>query len=160
VNQFNARESTISTIPHDIHRLRRKPENNFFSKRSIVAIEPLIHNGLDKLSLLLKVARETKAPLGVNAAFVAFSSDVVSEYAFGDSYDLLAIGKEVERERMSRALKSAGIASHTLKQWPWLVQFFDALPQSWISRLNPDFGLILGGQEVSSSHPRTFLVVH
>ena len=49
---------------------------------------------------------------------VAFSSNIVSEYAFGESYHLLAIGKEDKRERMSKALKSAGIASHALKQWP------------------------------------------
>jgi len=109
----------------------------------------MIRHNLDRLCMLFDSAKETQGPLGLNAVMGAFTSDVVSEYAFGESYGLLDLGKDEEREKMNQALKVAGIASHTLKQWPWLVQVFDALPVSWISWLNPDFGLLMGPHEVS-----------
>jgi hypothetical protein len=108
----------------------------------------MIYSNLDRLCILLDQAKKTRSPLGLNATIGAFTSDVVTEFAFGKSYGLLDVGKEDEREQMSKALKISGVASHTLKQWPWLVQVFDSIPYDWISWISPDFGLLLGGQEV------------
>jgi hypothetical protein len=82
----------------------------------------------------------------VNAVMLCFTSDVVSEYAFGESYNLL------QTEDFSFSLlvanKKIGEYSHSLKQFPWLVHVFNFIPQDWIARLSPDFALILGYQDV------------
>jgi cytochrome P450 len=45
-----------------------------------------------------------------------------------------------------------------MKQFPWLVHVLSFLPQKWIARLSPDFGLILGYQDVRVTLPNTVTV--
>ena len=141
----------ISTIEHDIHRARRKPENNFFSKRSVVALEPMMHRNLDKRCARMCQFRDSRTVFPLNAAMLCFTSDVVSEYAFGSSYNLL--DTEDLSPSILTANKKTGEYSHALKQFPWIIHVFNFLSQEWIARLSSDFGLILGYQDVGTKAP-------
>ena len=77
---------------------------------------------------------------------LCYTSDVVSEYAFGKSYDLLDTPDLAPS--MLQANKTTGEGSHTLKQWPWLVKVFEVIPISWVAKLSADFGLVLRYQDV------------
>ena len=144
--QFNSPGSTISTADHDLHRARRKPENNLFSKRNVIALEPIIHKNIRKVCARLEEYKKEQAPFPVNQAMLSFTSDVVSEYAFGKSYDLLDTVDLAPS--MLKANKTTGEGSNTLKQWPWLVKVFEVIPISWIAKLSADFGLVLRYQDV------------
>jgi cytochrome P450 len=132
INQFNTPGAVISTIEHDVHRARRKPENNFFSKRSVVALEPMIHRNLDKLCARMRQFRDSKTVFSLNTAMLCFTSDVVSEYAFDTSYNLLET--DDLSPSMLAANKKTGEYSHAMKQFPWLLQVFNFLSQEWIAR--------------------------
>lgn len=139
----------MSTAQHDLHRMRRKHENNFFSKRSIVALEPLIYRHVEILCNRLQEFRTSEIPLMVNDAMIAFTSDVVSEYVFGEPWSVLESADFAPW--LLSANKKAGEFSHAMKQWPWLVHILNALPISWISRVAPDVAIILNYQDVSKS---------
>ena len=149
--QFNSPGAAISTAQYDLHRMRRKPENNFFSKRSIVALEPRIHDYIAKLSKRLDEFCETKSPLTINYAMLCFTTDVVSEYVFGQPWDLLDTTDL--SPWMLQSTKRAGELSHTIKQWPWIIHIINTLPLSWVSKLDPGTAKILRFQDVRISVP-------
>jgi cytochrome P450 len=147
--QFNSPGAVISTAQYDLHRMRRKPENNFFSRRSIVALEPLIYEQVERLCERMDGYKANKSPLTVNHAMLCFTGDVVSQYAFGESWHLL--DSPDFAPWMLSANKKIGEYSHSLKQWPWLVHVLNALPLPWIAAVAPDVAMILKYQEVSES---------
>jgi cytochrome P450 len=127
--------------------MRRKPENNFFSKRSIVALEPLIYQHVDKLCDRLGQFRSSGQPLTVNHAMLCFTGDVVSDYVFGGSWDLLKSPDFAPW--MLSANKKTGELSHTMKQWPWLVHILNVVPTALLSWASPDVAKIFRYQDVS-----------
>jgi cytochrome P450 len=83
--QFNSPGAVILTAQYDLHRMRRKPENAFFSKRSIVALESAIYDHVERLCNRLEELKWKKSPLTINHAMFCFTGDVVSEYVFSES---------------------------------------------------------------------------
>lgn len=145
--QFNSPGAVVSTAAYEPHRRRRKAENNFFSKRSIVALEPLIYQQVGKLCGRLEKIRDSKTPLQVNCAMLCFTGDVVSRYVFGESWGLLDTPDFAPW--MLSANKMTGELSHAMKQWPWLVHVFNSMPISWLTKMAPDIAKIMNYQSVS-----------
>lgn len=54
VAAFGAPSSVVSTVDHELHRAQRGYLNTFFSKRSIVDLEPIIHERFDRLCMRLE----------------------------------------------------------------------------------------------------------
>ena len=106
----------------------------------------MIHRNLEELCARMEQFRNSKMVFPLNTAMLCFTSDVVSEYAFGESYNLLRT-KDFSPSLLV-ANKKTGEYSHSLKQFPWLVHVFNFIPKDWIARLSPDFALILGYQDV------------
>jgi hypothetical protein len=79
---------------------------------------------------------------------LCFTSDVVSEYAFGPQHSYNLLGLEDFAPSLLAANKKAGECSHTMKQFPFLGTVFNRLSLAWVKKLSPDFGLILEFQEV------------
>jgi cytochrome P450 len=147
--QFNSPGAVISTAQYDLHRMRRKQENSFFSKRNIVALEPIVYTHIDRLCKRLEEFKENKSPLTVNHAMLCFTGDVVSEYVFGESWHLLDTADFAPW--MLSANKKIGEYSHALKQWPWFVHILNSLPLPWIARVAPDVAKILEYEDVGNS---------
>lgn len=77
----------IATPESDLHRKRRGIVSVFFSKQSIRRVEPVIQdvirNTLDRL------ARHAASgiPVKANLLFKAAASDVITKYAFNESWN-------------------------------------------------------------------------
>ena len=123
----SGRDSIFGTVPHDHHRLRRSALNPFFSKKSILAIEPLIQEKVDKLCIALTKYAETQEPIELGLAYMAETLDIISHYAFGVSYGL------VEQPGFSPLWKD--VVSMTMESFalvrnlPWLPGLLKRLPQ-------------------------------
>jgi hypothetical protein len=48
-HRFQNPDSIQATVPHTLHRLRRQPLNQFFSKRQVLLLWPLIVEKCEKL---------------------------------------------------------------------------------------------------------------
>lgn len=140
-NRWNNPGSTQSTGPHELHKLRRAALNPFFSKKQVLALWPYIVEKSD--TLCRKIDEEycdTGKPLNVSKAFACFSLDVITEYAFGDSFndlenddfhsDLTAV--------MTQLLERVHVVTH----FPWLLRFMNSLPVSVQQRLNPGIATV------------------
>src|SRR4051812_7390200 len=79
----------ISTVSHDLHRIRRAPVNHFFSKRSVLKLEPMIRGMVEKLSSRVAGFKGSDQPLNMRNATAALAMDVVTQYAFAKPYGAL-----------------------------------------------------------------------
>ena len=140
-------KSIFGTIPHDHHRLRRSALNPFFSKRSIVAIEPLIQDKVNKLCDAVGLYIKSGKPLELQTAYMALTLDVISHYAFGETLRL------VEKEGFSPDWKKAlldMIEAGTLnRHLPWLADCLMMLPDSVATAVSTPIAFFLQVQKVS-----------
>ncbi|KAI9926006.1 hypothetical protein ASPWEDRAFT_107650 [Aspergillus wentii DTO 134E9] len=90
VSSFMADTSMVSTISHGHHRFRRALLNNFFSKKSILDLAPLVQSKVDKLMDRLEEAYKDKSIVELDAAFAGLTADVITQYCYGRSWDYLS----------------------------------------------------------------------
>nr|POE87145.1 trichodiene oxygenase [Quercus suber] len=81
--------SMVSTPDHDLHRQRRSVVNAFFSVASIRRLEPIMKNSLSKMFKHIDNASENGNIVQMHRLFKACASDVITQYAFGDSLNFL-----------------------------------------------------------------------
>lgn len=132
---FGAPDAAIATTHHDHHRLRRGAMNQFFSKASVRRVEPIIQKNLDKLLVRLREFQRSSEPITLNVAFTAFTSDIITEYSFGRSYNYLDSDdfNLAFSELMSDVHKMTGILKHV----PGIIPLMEALPNRLTTLLNP-----------------------
>ena len=122
----SGRRAIFGTVPHNLHRLRRGVLNPFFSKRSILALENLIQERVDKLCAAMSRPEDIKKPIDLGLAYTALTVDVISHYAFGEPYGL------VERPGFSPEWKdmvwSIMESFALVRNVPWLPAVLKALP--------------------------------
>ena len=156
----SGRNAIFGTVSHDLHRLRRGALNPFFSKKSILAIEPLIQEKVDKLCTILERSRESQEPVELGLAYMALTLDVISHYAFGEPYGLIEkpgfspLWKDVVRNTMeSFAL---------VRMLPWVLVLLKALPRSMVALIDEGMAFYLGLERVRkrSSQSRTRSLFH
>jgi cytochrome P450 len=79
----------FSTVNHDIHRMRRNALAKFFSRAQVTQLEPKVQRLAGRLCNKILTLGE-KAPFNVTTAYSLLSSDVISDYCFGESIGLVA----------------------------------------------------------------------
>ena len=146
---YNARsggESVFSTVGHDHHRLRRAALNQYFSKASIVKLEDLIQDKVDRLADTFRASMVKGESIETHTAFVAMTLDVISHYAFGKSFGLLEIpGFSPEWKHNLHGAIEAGIISRYL---PWLIDILFKMPLWLAIWMNPVVGFFAKFQNV------------
>lgn len=122
----SAAESIVATIDHHTHRQRRNALSGFFSAASTRRLEPIIRKNVQKLLGRMHGAGETGQPLPMHYVFRAMTSDLITEYAFGDSFHFL------DQEDFSIPyMKSTDvffILNHTFGHFPWVGSLLAAAP--------------------------------
>lgn len=81
--------ATQSTLERDIHKNRRGALTRFFSKLSVLALEPLLVEKVERLSLGVQTYVNNGRILQADTAFAALSLDAITEYCFDQSFNCL-----------------------------------------------------------------------
>lgn len=77
--------TALGTADHDLHRVRRAPMGKHFSRQQMLRLEPDIHRTLRKFcDRLLGYGERHPEPFDITMAYSCFTSDVISEYSFGE----------------------------------------------------------------------------
>lgn len=123
-----------ATGPHELHKIRRVALNPFFSKRQVLLLWPYI---IEKCATLHQKIEEwdTEKPLNLSKALGCFSIDVVTEYAFGQSFN------DFENEDFFSSLTATMdellYRVHVITHLPWILNMMASMPK-WVQRmLNP-----------------------
>ncbi|KAF2100410.1 putative cytochrome P450 [Rhizodiscina lignyota] len=132
---FGTSQAAVGTTNHELHRLRRSALNPFFSKRSVVRLEPIIHANVVKLRSKLSEWSGTRKPVNLSDAFTCLSADVIGNYAFGQSYNFINSPNFEPGWRKFMMDLSAG--TMLMKQFGWAYRMLNVLPEAIISLLHP-----------------------
>lgn len=79
----------FSTVPHEVHRMRKGALSRFFSRGQMLKLEGEVRDfaNLTVDKMLLSVGG---APFDVKEAFNCFTADIISQYAFGEPMGFIA----------------------------------------------------------------------
>lgn len=82
-------DAAFGTSDHEIHRIRRKAQQGYFTLDSVARFDPVLEGITSKLVSRLQGFKVTGEPANLSNAFRSLATDVVTEYAFHKSYNLL-----------------------------------------------------------------------
>ena len=127
--------SALATVSHDLHRQRRSVMNPYFSKQRLVKLEPMIRTKINKLAKRFSFAAQHADIIHLDVAFMALSSDIFSEYAFGYCDDFLDAPdfKGIWWKIMLGGLEGGALN----RQMPWLQPLVLGMPRSILQKALP-----------------------
>ncbi|KAI4252461.1 MAG: hypothetical protein LQ352_004272 [Teloschistes flavicans] len=137
---FSNPNSMFTTPSNELHRTRRAVLNNFFSRKSVLDLEDVVQEKVQILMEHVSKALASGTALDVHHGLRAVSIDVITDYAFGQSYGLLDqpdLGLE-----FSTLVHRLGPAAWVFRQWPWLSPIVMAIPKSVIYFINKPMGFV------------------
>ena len=148
-------KSTVATVPHELHRVRRAALNPYFSKASVRRLEPVLQQTLENLLSRFSECAKTGAIMTVNTAYKAAAIDIITGYAFGVSVDY------VKKNDYNVHYFDAVEASFEMVWWithiPWLGSLMTSIPESAVCFLMPGLKSLSQMQRVSWRVPATRL---
>ncbi|KAF9888642.1 hypothetical protein FE257_008400 [Aspergillus nanangensis] len=85
LNTIMTPNAALGTVGHDSHKVRRHIIDRVFSKLSIAKIDSMIQEKLEILMKRLNRARITGTVVDLNYTLANLTTDVISEYVYGES---------------------------------------------------------------------------
>ena len=143
---------SFGTIDHKLHRRRRAPLLNFFSKSAIEAAQEGIYSRANKLANVLSRQINAKGYADVRSAYLAFATDVITQHCFRS--DLCLLDDDSQAEEYLATFHSIALLTPIAKQFSWLLPRVMKLP-AWIGeRLSPRMALVFRLFQVSLQQKR------
>ena len=132
---FGMPQSVFSTASSDLHKIRRTAIAPSFSRRSILALEPMISEKVGKACSRLESSRSSGKAMDLRLLFTCLTTDIISEFTFVECFNLL------DTEDLApawRKLFSEGARSFQwFKHFPSLWPIFRSIPDQVIAALIP-----------------------
>lgn len=108
----------FGTVDHDLHRQRRAPVARFFSRSNVAKLEAEIKEHVQ--ALCDKLLRQPGGvPFDVKTAYSCYTADVISGYAFGESFGFLG-GQEGWRPNFREPTEALLQTTHVFRFFPFL----------------------------------------
>ncbi|KEZ38926.1 hypothetical protein SAPIO_CDS10264 [Scedosporium apiospermum] len=141
--RFGYASDTFSTVDHNLHRQRRKAISPFFSVTKIADFQPVIRAKVEKLCDKLDgYANNKGSVVRLSRAWMALTTDVISEYAFARSYDQLS-SPDFE-ETLHEALIAIYVTGHFALHFPVVFPILDMLPEWFVRWGKPEIMPVVG----------------
>ncbi|KAJ0412970.1 cytochrome P450 [Aspergillus carlsbadensis] len=138
---FSVTKSMITTINHEHHRFRRNILSNFFSKRSVVELTPMIHERVQKLIHRLEGFYKAGSVVKVDDAFMALTADIITYYSYGKLWGFLE--DENFRSDIRQASSELSAMVHWNRFFPFLAPLLMNIPVWLIGLVSPGKGRLL-----------------
>ena len=146
-SRFGYSSDTFATVDHDLHRNRRKAISPFFSAAKIADFEPTIRSKVDRLCERLdEYADSEGSVVRLSRAWMALTTDIISEYAFAKSYDHL--NSPNFEETLHEALVAVYVTGHFALHFPVLFPILDLLPEWFVRWGKPEIMPVTGLRKV------------
>ncbi|KAL8963291.1 MAG: hypothetical protein Q9193_000431 [Seirophora villosa] len=145
--------SMFTTPSNEIHRTRRGDLNPFFSRKAVFDHEHVVQDKAMRLMGRIAEALDSETAVDVHHGLRAVSIDVITDYAFGESYRLLDqpdLGFE-----FFDLVQRLGPAAWIFRQWPWLKPIVMMTPKNLVSYANKPLGFVRGLQDLLVSRRST-----
>jgi cytochrome P450 len=143
--------AAVTTIPNDLHRVRRAAISPLFSRKVVLDLEGVVQSKVEKLCRRLSETLRVGKPMDLHHGFRAVSVDVITDYAFDKSYDLLDspnLGTE-----FFDALRGMVPAFWVFQQFPFTQNLSRMLPPWLLVKMSPEMATLVRLQSVNAAHP-------
>jgi cytochrome P450 len=134
-----------ATVDHYHHRARRGYINQYFSKRSIVDLEPIIHERVDRLCGRFKSAIQTQNVISLDSAFSALTADIITSRLYGEHFDYLGI--EDFKFAVRETFEGMSLVFHLSRFIPFMMATLKLLPVAMIRSIMPSAADLLDIRE-------------
>ena len=135
VAAYTVPQAVLATVDHDLHRVRRGLLSSYFSKRSIVGLEPTIHERISRLCTRLEECKQQAQVVDLDSAFAALTADIVTCYFYGSHLDCL--GNKSFKFAMRDAILGLIGFYHVTRFLPTLASTIKKLPIAVVQLINP-----------------------
>ncbi|KAI1282958.1 putative benzoate 4-monooxygenase cytochrome P450 [Xylaria sp. FL0933] len=127
-------DAISTTGPHELHQLRRKAVENFFSRQSVSRMESGIYEETKSLDDKLKRLAGTNALINLDHAFACVTGDLAALFACGENPGLL----EAPNFNPEWYETVAGILTMVpyVRNLPWLNTVLSIIPVALLNRLS------------------------
>jgi hypothetical protein len=138
--------SMATTESRELHKLRKAPLLPFFSKQSIISLEPELLEKVEQLCKGVEAFMNRQEVLNIGVAFTALTLDVISEYTFGKSWSCL--DKEDFAPEWKKALTNFEPVP-VIKQFPFIPKMLLSLPEAVVANMSSGLAIFLEAKKVS-----------
>lgn len=103
---------------------------------------------IDKLCNRLEGFVGTGQPVNLKYAYIALTSDIITEYAY--CKPLGALDEEDFNPMLHSSAMVSSEASHIFSQLEWVFPMLQLLPESFVKKMSPEIGVVLDWTAVSA----------
>jgi hypothetical protein len=82
-------DTIATTSDHDLHQLRRRPLEKYFSRQSVTQAEAVIHDKTRVLDQRLRELQGTGSFVRLDCAYSAYLGDITMELTVGEASRML-----------------------------------------------------------------------
>ena len=97
--------------------------------------EPFVHRSSQKLCDKLETYAKTQEPVQLEDAFSCFTTDVITEYAYGIDYKF--IDSPGFENTILNSMNGSRKMFPLLKQFPWMIPLMNSLPENYVMSMMP-----------------------
>ena len=133
--------SSIFTVDHDLHKVRRSALTSMFSKRSITAFEPILRQFIRKMCSRLEEFKNQHEVVDLRLLFTCLATDVITEYSLGECKNLLSTPDLSPQWRAT--FNTWLLNSHIFKHFPPVWWLMNNTPDSWVTWMIPDMQMVV-----------------
>jgi cytochrome P450 len=139
--RFGYASDSFSTSSHDLHRLRRKAMAPMFSVQKIDDFQPVIRKKVEKLCQKIATYQDGQV-LRLSRAWMALTTDIITEYAFARSYDQL--DSPNFQDTLHEALVAIYTVGHFALHFPIVFPILDIMPDWLVRKAQPEVLPVVG----------------
>ena len=132
-------DASFGTASYSQHRQRRKAFNRFFSQPAILNLEKQVRKNVLQLCTRLEEYRQTNKPVVLGSAFRSLATDVVSQYALPEGFNLLS-ERDFGKDYHNVNRKLSGVAAYN-RHFPFIMPTVMMLP-TWLVKLTATPGMV------------------
>jgi hypothetical protein len=126
-DSFGTPEAAFNTASNELHRIRRAALNPMFSRKSVLELEDVVQEKVNKLCQRLEMGLEEGKAVDLHHGLMCVSADVLSEFAFDQCFNLL--NEDDFGISFYAMLKSTVVPAFAFRQWPLLQTILLNLPE-------------------------------
>ncbi|KAH7319018.1 cytochrome P450 [Rhexocercosporidium sp. MPI-PUGE-AT-0058] len=128
-------DAAFGTADHDLHRVRRKAQQGYFTREAVASFDEQLLKICNKLKSRLEEFKGTDQPVNLSNAFRSLATDVVTEYCFHKSYNLLDESEfAASFQRAIRDFPEIGVWH---RHFGLILDIFAAMPRWLVALINP-----------------------
>ncbi|KAK5146036.1 hypothetical protein LTR04_001131, partial [Oleoguttula sp. CCFEE 6159] len=124
--------AAFATPSNEVHRVRRAALNPMFSRRMVLGLEDVVQSKAWKIIELTTQALQENRPMDFYHAFRSLSTDIISDFAFDKSFNLLD-SPDLGAAYLA-LIRQLNVGPWVLQQLPFLIPLVTRVPP-WLAPL-------------------------